>query len=103
MGREMEVELIVSKNFLSMFTVEILSQAVKTFSRANSVELDLKIIWDDEVEFPVLKIGGFQPIVVKTPPSLSEVINVLTLALDLSELTPATCGIISIREADTTA
>ncbi|QOR94955.1 hypothetical protein IMZ38_03355 [Thermosphaera chiliense] len=97
----MKVELIVSKNFLSLFTVEIVSQAVKAFSKANSAKLELKIVWEDEVEFPVLKIAGFPPIVVKTPPSLSEVLNMLTLALDLSELSQAPYGIVSAWEADT--
>ena len=97
----MEVELIVSRNFLSLFTVEIVTQAVKAFSKANSADLDLKIVWDDEVEFPVLRIGGFQPIVVKIPPSLSEVLNMLTLAQDLSELMPVPRGITSARGADT--
>jgi len=97
----LKIELLVSKNFLSLFTLEIVSQAIKVFSKANSADLELKIVWEEQVEYPVLKIGGFPPVVVKTPPSLSEVLNMLTLALDLSELQTAPLGMAGGWEEDT--
>ncbi|MEM4624132.1 MAG: hypothetical protein QXR24_01855 [Thermosphaera sp.] len=98
----MKVELIISENFLSYFTAEIAEQAVKIVERKYNTKIDLSILRDEDVKYPVIKVPEFPPIVVKALPSVSELVNMISLALDISRLLPpASLGVNDIGRADT--
>lgn len=97
----MKVELIISEGFLSHLTAEIVELAVKTIEREHGEKIELITLHEEDVKYPVIKVSGFPPIVVKSPPSLSELVNMINLALDLSRLSSAPNGMSEITRADT--
>ncbi|MEL9909181.1 MAG: hypothetical protein QXP97_05935 [Desulfurococcus sp.] len=82
----MRIILIIGGNGLSEITAETLLQAIKAVELSTGVKLDVEIIQDEEVVYPVIKINDLSPIVVKSPPDIRDLVRIIRANVEIREL-----------------
>ncbi|AFL66056.1 hypothetical protein [Desulfurococcus amylolyticus] len=82
----MRIILIIGRNGLSEIIAETLLQAVKAVELSTSMKLDVEIMQDEEVVYPVIKINDLSPIVVKSPPDIRDLVRIIRANVEIREL-----------------
>jgi len=82
----LRIVLVTGNNSISELALEVITQAVKAVELATGEKIHLHVVRDEDVFYPILKVNGLSPIVMRDVPKISVLVKTLMAHIEISKL-----------------